>query len=67
MSDVHTLHRSETPSRTPPAGETTVAKSEVHAKQATDRPKGMPVVLLVSTAGAAIALWAIWALFFAAG
>ncbi|WP_261404091.1 hypothetical protein [Chenggangzhangella methanolivorans] len=34
MSDAHTIHQSEAPSRRPPAGETTTAKHEVQAKQA---------------------------------
>ncbi|MFC3691856.1 hypothetical protein ACFOWB_06445 [Chenggangzhangella methanolivorans] len=67
MSDAHTIHQSEAPSRRPPAGETTTAKHEVQAKQGTDKPRGMPVVLLVSTVGAAVALWVIWSVFFAAG
>ena len=42
------------------------SKKEVQAKQGTDKPRGMPVVLVVSTVGAAVALWAVWSLFFAA-
>lgn len=65
MTTAHTIHQSEAPSRTPSAGETTTAKDEVQAKQGTDKPKGMPVVLVVSTVGAAVALFAIWTIFFA--
>ena len=64
MSDAHTIHHSDAPSRTPPPGETTETKGEVQAKQGTDKPRGMPVVLIVSTVGAAVALWIIWATFF---
>lgn len=39
--------------------------NEVEARQATEKPRGMPVVLVVSTVGAAIALWVIWSVFFA--
>lgn len=60
-------HMSNAPSRTPPQGATTEQKTPVEAKQGTDKPKGMPVVLLVSTVGAAVALWVIWAVFFSGG
>lgn len=39
--------------------------NEVEAKQGTDKPRNMPVVLLVSTVGAAVALWLVWTVFFA--
>jgi len=65
MSMRSETHQSETRSHTPPAGETTTAKQPVDAKQGTDAPKGMPIVLIVSTVGAAVALWVIWAVFFA--
>lgn len=38
--------------------------NEVEARQATEKPRGMPVVLIVSTVGAAVALFAIWAIYF---
>lgn len=38
-------------------------ENEVEARQATEKPRGMPVVLVVSTVGAALALAAIWAIF----
>ena len=49
----------------PAPGEKTEAVTPVEAKQGTDKPKGMPVVLIVSTLGAAVALWALWGVFFA--
>ncbi len=49
---------------TPPAGAQTETKTPGDARQGTDAPKGMPVVLIVSTVGAAVAMWAIWSLFF---
>lgn len=64
MSDAQTIHQSEAPSNRPPAGATTTAKHEVQAKQGTDAPKGMPVVLIVSTVGAAVAMWIVWSFFF---
>lgn len=36
----------------------------VEAKQGTDAPKGMPVVLLVSIVGAAVGMWIVWSYFF---
>ena len=39
--------------------------NEVEARQATEKPRGMPIVLVVSTVGAAVALWLIWTIFFA--
>ena len=48
-----------------PPGDAAATKSEVQAKQATDKPKGMPVVLIVSTVAAAVAMWVIWSVFFA--
>lgn len=60
------LHLSDTPSRTPPPGAKTEKVSEVEAKGGTDKPRNMPVVLLVSTVGAAVAMWVIWSVFFAA-
>lgn len=56
---------------TPPSQTTNVerpvaAGTEVEAKQGTDKPRNMPVVLLVSTVGAAIAMWVVWS-FFATG
>lgn len=39
--------------------------SEVDAKQGTDKPRGMPVVLLLSTVGAAVALFVVWTVFLA--
>jgi hypothetical protein len=65
MAEAET-HMSPTPSRTPPAGETTETKSEVSAKQGTDKPRNMPVVLLVSTVGAAVVLFVIYSVFFSA-
>ncbi|MGA0530541.1 hypothetical protein [Hansschlegelia sp. KR7-227] len=53
--------------RTPSPGEKTEAVKPVEAKQGTDAPKGMPVVLIVSLVGAAVAMWAIWSIFFAQG
>ena len=44
-----------------------VVESEVEAKGGTDKPANMPIVLLVSTVGAAIAMWVIWSVFFAQG
>lgn len=41
------------------------SQKEVQAKQGTDKPRGMPIVLVVSTVGAAVVLWAIWSMFFA--
>jgi hypothetical protein len=38
--------------------------NEVEARQATEKPRGMPIVLVVSTVGAAVVLFAIWALYF---
>ncbi|WP_020177711.1 hypothetical protein [Methylopila sp. M107] len=63
MSNVET-HMSETPSRTPAPGAKARVEHEVEAKQGTDKPKGMPIVLLVSTVGAAVALFAVWTIFF---
>lgn len=57
-------HMSEAPSHTPPPGQTTERKNEVQAKQGTDKPRGMPVVLIVSTVAAAVAMWIVWATFF---
>ncbi|RXF74395.1 hypothetical protein [Hansschlegelia zhihuaiae] len=51
----------------PPPGEMTEKKNEVEAKQGTDKPRNMPVVLIVSTVGAAVAMWVIWSVFFAPG
>lgn len=64
MSNVET-HMSEAPSRAPAPGEMTEKKTEVDAKQGTDKPRNMPVVLLVSTVGAVVALFTIWTVFFA--
>jgi len=58
------IHLTETPSRHPPAGAKTIVEPEVEAKQGTDKPRGMPVVLLVSTVGAAVAMWIVWSFFF---
>lgn len=66
MSDAHTIHQSETPSRTPPAGAATTAKSEVQAKQGTDKPRNMPKVLIISMIAVVVAFSAIWMTFFAA-
>lgn len=59
-------------SETPPSQLTNperpaAVETEVEAKQGTDKPKGMPVVLIVSTVAAAVAMWAIWATVFARG
>lgn len=39
-------------------------ENEIEARQGTDKPKGMPIVLVVSTVGAAVAMWIIWSAFF---
>jgi hypothetical protein len=59
MTNAHT--------HTPPSGELAEKKTEVQAKQGTDAPRGMPVVLIVSTVGAAVAMWIAWTVFFAPG
>lgn len=41
---------------TPPAGAQTEKVTPVEAKQGTDKPKGMPVVLGVSILGAIVAM-----------
>ena len=48
---------------TPPHGATTEIVTPVEAKQGTDKPKGMPVVLGVGMAGAILAMLVIWMLF----
>ena len=48
---------------TPPAGTQTEQVTPVEAKQGTDKPKGMPVVLGVSILGAVVAMGAILLLF----
>ena len=59
------MHLTDTPSRQPQPGAKTIVEPEVEAKQGTDTPRNMPVVLLVSTVGAAVALWVVWSVFFA--
>lgn len=49
---------------TPPAGEQTEKLTPVEAKQGTNKPKGMPVVLGVSILGAVLAMGVIFLLFF---
>lgn len=49
----------------PPTHDFAGTKTEVDAKQGTDRPRNMPVVLIVSTVGAALSMWVIWTVFFA--
>ncbi|MFC3695522.1 hypothetical protein [Chenggangzhangella methanolivorans] len=41
-----------------------IVETPVEAKQGTDAPKGMPVVLVVSTVGAALGMGLVWAYFF---
>lgn len=41
------------------------SEQEVEVKQGTDKPRNMPVVLIVSTVGAALSMWVIWTVFFA--
>jgi hypothetical protein len=36
----------------------------VEAKQGTDAPKGMPIVLIVGIVGAAVGMWIVWSMFF---
>jgi hypothetical protein len=55
------------PTHTPPAGQQTEKVTPVEAKQGTDRPKNMPIVLIVSLVGAAVAMWLIWTIAFAPG
>ncbi|GLK66818.1 hypothetical protein [Hansschlegelia plantiphila] len=54
----------EARTHTPPPGEITEKVTPVEAKQGTDKPKGMPIVLIVSTVGAAVAMWVAWSLMF---
>lgn len=44
-------------------GDKAPVKAEVDAKQGTDKPRNMPVVLAVSTVGAVLALMAVWMFF----
>ncbi|GLK76433.1 hypothetical protein GCM10008171_16870 [Methylopila jiangsuensis] len=47
----------------PPPGTKTEVLEPVEAKQATNKPRNMPMVLSLSLAGAVIALGVIWMLF----
>ena len=60
MTQTHTDETS-----TPPQGETVRRLSEVQAKQATDRPKSMLAVLIISTIGALLVMWLLWTALFA--
>ena len=49
---------------TPPPGAVTEKVTPVEAKQGTDAPKGMPVVLVVGTLGALVAMAIAWFVIF---
>ncbi len=52
-----------TSTNTPPSGTKTEILEPVESKQGTDKPKGMPIVLVVSTVGAFVLLFVIWSVF----
>lgn len=49
---------------TPPRGDTTPELKPVDAKQGTDKPRNMPIVLIVSIVGAIVGMWIVWSMFF---
>jgi hypothetical protein len=52
-------------SNTPPPGTATPVTSEVEAKGGTDRPRNMPIVLIVSILAALVGMGAVWGFVFA--